>query len=691
MKYLLVYFLLFVSFLGSSQHQEMVDFTLGKVLIVPSPEEKSIAGRVEYIFDVLQNVDSIFLDAKNMQFSSVTLNNDNAEYHYNEKKIVIYDSFIKGSRNTLRLEFACIPKQTVYFSGWDDTVAGNEQIWTQGQGKYTSHWLPSFDDMQEKVEFDLSISVANELKVIANGRLINEESVENVKIWEYDMQKPMSSYLLAFVIGNYDKEVLTSSSGITIQNYYYPEDSLKVEPTYRYTKRIFDFLEKEIGVPYPWQNYKQIPVHDFLYAGMENTGTTIFADGYVIDATAFIDKNYVNVNAHEMAHQWFGNLVTEKDGNHHWLHEGFATYYAYLAEKELFGIDHYYWKLYRSFKELESLQARGEGQRLLDPKASSLVFYEKGALALHMLRAEIGDKAFRKGIKRYLEKFQFDNVTVSDFLEEMEKASRTDLSDYRKKWLESTTLPSTEVKSDFAKNSLSLEAVFDMEADLKEAQSDAIDYSKYWSKANSVHLKKHILANYSRNLPQEIIKKAFAADSLPIRQELAKFDDIKSLSKADYESLLNDKSYITVENALIQLWSTYPEYRSSYLDVTKDIIGLPDKNVRLLWLTLATLTEGYNGRMTKQYFDELSAYTSPRYSFEIRQTAFQYLKEVFGFTEQNLLDLIQATNHHAWQFRKFVRALLDDLLEDEVYKERITALIPELKPEELRYIQTKLK
>ncbi|QCX00031.1 M1 family metallopeptidase [Aggregatimonas sangjinii] len=691
MKHLLIFILICIPFQGTAQHQEKVDFILGKAMIFPSTEEKSIEGHVEYIFEVRKNVDSIFLDAKNMKFSSVTLNKHNAEYHYDEKKIVIYDSFIKGSSHTLRLEFACTPKQTVYFSGWDDTIAGNEQIWTQGQGKYTSYWLPSFDNMQEKVEFDLSISVANELKVIANGRLVNEESIENVKIWEYDMQKPMSSYLLAFVIGNYDKDVLTSSSGITIQNYYYPEDSLKVEPTYRYTKRIFDVLEKEIGVSYPWQNYKQIPVHDFLYAGMENTGATIFADGYVIDSTAFIDKNYVNVNAHEMAHQWFGNLVTEKDGNHHWLHEGFATYYAYLAEKELFGIDHYLWKLYRSFKELESLQARGEGQHLLDPKASSLIFYEKGALALHMLRAEIGDKAFRKGIKRYLEKFQFKNVTVSDFLEEMEKAGRTDLSDYRKKWLESTTMPSTEVKSEFAKNSRSLKSLFDMEADLKEAQSDAIDYSRYWNETNSIHLKKYILANYSRNLPQEIIEKAFAADSLPVRQELAKFDDIKSLSKADYETLLNDKSYITVENALIQLWSTYPEYRSSYLDVTKDIIGLPDKNVRLLWLTLATLTEGYNGRMTKQYFDELSAYTSPRYSFEIRQTAFQYLKEVFGFTEQNLLDLIQATNHHAWQFKKFARALLDDLLEDEVYKERITALVPELKPEELRYIQTKLK
>ena len=444
-------------------------------------------------------------------------------------------------------------------------------------------------------------------------------------------------------------------------------------------------------MPYPWQNYKQVPVRDFLYAGMENTGTTIFSDGYIIDSTAFIDKNYVNVNAHEMAHQWFGNLVTEKDGNHHWLHEGFATYYAYLAEKELFGEDHYYWKLYLSFKKLEALEDKGEGQSLLDPKASSLTFYEKGALALHMLRVEVGDKLFHKGIKSYLKKYQFKNVTVSDFLKEMEKSGKTDLSDYKKKWLEITTMPSTEVKTDFVKNSQFIKAVYDMEADLKIAQSDDIDYLMYWNKTNSIHLKRHILANYHRILPEEVIQKAFAADSVPIRQQLAMIDDIEQLSKDNYESLLNDKSYVTIENALMQLWATYPEERTKYLEATKDIIGLPNKNVRLLWLTLATLTEGYNGRMTKQYFDELSGYTSPMYSFEIRQSAFQFLKEAFGFTEQNLRDLIEATGHHSWQFKKFSRALLDDLLEDKVYKERIVTLITELKLEEKRYIQSKLK
>ncbi len=88
---------------------------------------------------------------------------------------------------------------------------------------------------------------------------------------------------------------------------------------------MFDFLEDEIGFPYPWQNYKQVPVHDFFYAGMENTSLTIFSDAFVVDSIGFNDRNYINVNAHELAHQWFGDLVTAKSGEHHWLQEGFCN------------------------------------------------------------------------------------------------------------------------------------------------------------------------------------------------------------------------------------------------------------------------------------------------------------------------------------------------------------------------------
>lgn len=694
MKQLIPLIFLVFSCSAFAQHQDKVDFTYADVYIQPVPKEKKIIGTVAYKFKVLHDVDSVFLDAKNMKFGYVSLDDKIATYDHTDEIIVFRQKFKANESHTVGIGFETQPKQTVYFIGWDDGVRGNEQIWTQGQGKYTSHWLPSFDAMEEKVEFDLTIGVTSGFKVVANGQLLLtlERKNKGLVNWNYDMKRPMSSYLLAFVIGNYEKQELISRSGIPIENYYYPQDSLKVEPTYRYTTEIFDFLEEEIGVPYPWQNYKQIPVYDFLYAGMENTTTTIFSDGYVIDSTAFVDKNYVNVNAHELAHQWFGNLVTEKDGNHHWLHEGFATYYAYLSEQHIFGDDHFYWKLFESLQQLQEQVDRGEGQSLLDPKASSLTFYEKGAWALFVLRNEVGGKAFKKGIKNYLNKYQFENATVEEFLAEMERSSKKKLSNFRKEWLQNTGLPFENAKNQLAGKAHSIKLLFEMQADLKAVQSDDFDYQKYWDDTNSVHLKKHILENYEKALFFDGIKKALESDTIPIRQATIKAAPLDGFLPKEYlMTFLEEDSYVSNEMALFQLWQGYPEDREKYLEQTKDLVGLPNKNIRLLWLTLAMLTENYKGVKTKDYFDELSSYTGPEYSIEIRQSAFFYLKETFGLNEESLRNLVIATNHHAWQFKKFARNLLDKLLEDPDYKARLEKLAIKLNTEESRYLNSKME
>src|SRR5690606_27584109 len=283
------------------------------------------------------------------------------EHRTTTDKIVIESDFEQGDSHSLELGYLANPAQTVYFLGWEEDDPALGQIWTQGQGKYTSHWLPSFDDMTEKVEFDLTLAFDKRYRVAANGTLVDREDRGDRFIWTFDMKRPMSSYLLAFAIGRYDMETLFSKSGVPLELYYAPGDSSRVEPTYRYTQRIFDFLEREIGVDYPWGVYRQLPVRDFLYAGMENTGCTIFSDQFMVDSIAFVDKNYVNVNAHEMAHHWFGNLVTQSSAQHHWLHEGFATYYAYLVERDIFGDDHFYWLLLETAEALENFSEDGLG------------------------------------------------------------------------------------------------------------------------------------------------------------------------------------------------------------------------------------------------------------------------------------------------------------------------------------------
>ncbi len=678
------------AFIIYGQQQDKVDFLTARISIEPDTINKKIEGNITYAFKVLESLDSVFLDAKTMQFSNVLLNGKKVKFTKNDRTLTVFKKLKKNKNYKLSITYTAKPKQALYFFGWTDSDNDNNQIWTQGQGKYTSHWLPSFDDMNEKVEFDISITFNKNYEVIANGKLKKVKVSNNLKTWYFAMDKPMSSYLLAFAIGKYHKKVVQSNSGVPLELYYYPKDSINVEPTYRYSSQIFNFLEKEIGVSYPWQVYKQIPVRDFLYAGMENTTTTIFSDTYVVDSVAYNDKNYININAHELAHQWFGDLVTEKNSNHHWLHEGFATYYAYVTEKELFGEDYFNWKLFDTAQQLDKNSRSGNGEALLNPRASSLTFYEKGAWALHALVYKVGKETFRKGVKNYLEKHKYKNVTVSDFLNSIEEVSGTNLSSYKKIWLEGSVFPIEEAKRILKESSLSITSFYKLQRELsvsKENNSVIID--RYWNKTTSTELKKHIIKFYSKSLSKVIKEDILNSNDFAIRQALVLATDKISLENKDFFiSFLTDKSYITIENVLYKLWIYNPEMRVNYLDKTKGIIGFSNKNVRQLWLALAIMTKGYEEENKQKYLNELQSYTSSINYFETRQLAFSYLYDLFYLDKENLKDLVHATNHPVWQFKKFARNMVDKLLQEDNYLDSLKELEGQLKKEEFSYIKS---
>ena len=141
---------------------------------------------------------------------------------------------------------------------------------------------------------------------------------------------------------------------------------------------------------------------------------------------------------------------------------------------------------------------------------------------------------------------------------------------------------------------------------------------------------------------------------------------------------------------LYNLWNSFDYDRSSFLEKTKDILGLPNKNVRLLWLTLALFTPDYNPTEHIYYHQELVGYTSAIYNPEVRQTAFQYLFEIKAMNNEALVNLIKASNHHSWQFRNYARQLLDSLLEDIEQKSEIEKIAKQLNSSDLRYLKTKL-
>lgn len=669
MRWISAVFIFFCVGLLVAQRQDKVDFTHAEVRISLNPEEKKVGGFVRYTFTIVEDVDTVFLDAKNMDIHKVVLNGEEVDHGYNKKQVVVRHTLKEGEKYHLDVSYSCIPKQTVYFLGFDDETSNNEQIWTQGQGKYTSHWLPSFDDMNEKVEFDLTfINPPENLEVIANGKLLGVKTDSlGGSIVQYDMKSPMSSYLVAFAIGNFKSKGLVSNSGVPIHLYYEPKDSLKFESTYRYSKEIFDFLEEEIGIPYPWQNYKQVPVHDFLYAGMENTGTTLFSNGYLVDSIGFIDKNYVNVNAHELSHQWFGNLITEKSGRHHWLHEGFATFYAYLAEQNLFGEDHMYWKLYDMANTLNNLSENGGGEALTNPNANSLTFYEKGALALFLLRDKVGKVNFKNGIRKFLETHQYSNVSISDFLEAISSASGKDLSQFKRVWLEGDEFAWEDALGFFKRNSPSLTAYF-------AAEETRTNSTEWMSRVPSPYVT-HMMDKNKKLLTLQDFRFFLTHHDIKVRQKAVQLlDKVPEGLEKEVTALLSEKSHITVENALYKLWTSFPAKASIYLDQTEDIIGLPNKNVRLLWLALALITPDYKIENKKEWYDKLNGYTEGIHHFEIRQQAFQYLKQLQALNPKSYTNLIAAAEHHVWQFRKSSRSLIRQLYREDKGKQELDKL-----------------
>ncbi|MGB7842757.1 MAG: M1 family aminopeptidase [Salinimicrobium sp.] len=663
--FLLFFLLTFIKV--SAQQTSSVDFTHLQALVRPFPSEKMVSGELVYSFDVLKPIDSIKLDARKMDFQEVLLNGQKVNFSNDGKNLWLTGNFSKSKDNQLLIRYTAHPKQAMYFINYGKD-GSDLQMWTQGQGKYTSHWMPSFDDTSEKVEFDLSIDYKAGKEVIANGVLKNVKKLnDSVLRWEFDMDKPMSSYLIALAAGDFGKKDTVSKRGISMSFYFPPKRGDRLEPTYRYSTQIMDFFEKEMGVNYPWQNYKQVPVRDFLYSGMENTGTTIFSDILMVDSTGYNDRNYVNVNAHELAHQWFGDYVTAASGQHHWLQEGFATYYALLAEKEIFGEDYFYWKLFQTAEQLKELSDSGNGEAVMSTGASSITYYQKGAWALHILKERVGKEAFDLAVKNYLQKNAFGNVKTEDFISEVEKTSGSDLTNFVNGWLRQAAFQGTEAleslkKSEFIRNYLEVAALKQMPLEnKKEPLKKALRFPVNDYVGQEVV---HQLALEEPLAVLNLYKKAFETNNLYVRQAIAlSLEEIPVQLKSNYESLLNDESYVTQEAALYHLWWNFPKDRMRYLSKMANSEGFLDKNIRTLWLALNIATPEVELAQKKEFLKELKGYTSENERFQVRQNAFQMLFQISVMDVDVLKNLLQARHHHNYRFREFAKEGLKTVLE----------------------------
>ncbi len=406
---------------GSEPRERPVDIERMKLDVRFVPEQGLVKGTVTHVFNVLQKrVDTILFDAIKIDIKSATLNGRNLRYRSTDTSVIVYcePPLTWDTKDSITFTYEARPRKGIYFVGWNDpSKRMRKQIWTQGQGIDNRHWIPMYDEMNDKMITETITTFDSSYTVLSNGTFLGAKlNADRTKSWHYTMTRPHASYLLMLAIGHYSITERVSKSGVKQRLYSYPEYPERIEPTYRYSSEAMDFLEEYIGIAYPWELYSQVPVADYIFGAMENTTATIFGDFSQTDARGWLDRSYVGTNVHELTHQWFGDLVTARSQKSVWLQESFATFYPHVFTRKtpaLGGEDGYQWGR-RGMHKAALGASEKDRLPIVNPTAGSARIYPKGAAVLDMMAYTFGEDALRRVIKNYLEKHMYQTVETND-------------------------------------------------------------------------------------------------------------------------------------------------------------------------------------------------------------------------------------------------------------------------------------
>lgn len=657
------YLFIFLSAFTFAQQSQSVDFKTIDASIGINPLKRNVIGTVIYTFEVKTTIDTIKIDAVKMGFSNVTINGKEVDFLSDDKNLLLYKGYKNGT-NVLKLDYEAIPSQGMYFVNWEDLSNKkkfedmNGQVWTLGQGKENSHWLPSFDDKNEKVIFNLNISFEKSYEVISNGILTDKTEKDDFLNWKYKMAEPMSSCQLMLAIGHYNSKEIISNSGIPMQFYYEKDDSTRVEPTYRYTKKLFEFYERELSVPYRWANYKEVPVKNFIYAGKGNTMVTLFSRRFMVDSIGFVDRNYVNLNANLLVRQWLDDFVTASDEKDKLLQEQFAAYYALLAEKDIFGQDYFYHQLIKISEQLSTGTI---------PEFDPEFMQQKGVLALHFIRDNVGSAKFNAAVKYFLLKSNWLNCSLDEFMAQVAVNSDFNTAYFKKKWVENAGLPHDDIKKMLEKNAFAKQYLQYQETPLSITENkikilEIVNDPKVYFPVKTQFVYQSVSVPIEKK--DYLLKAALKTNDIKIRQSVAySLKSIPESFKADYETLLTDKSYQTQEDALMNLWTQFPEGQYKYLKQSAEWEGFLDKNLRIEHLFLAYLTIKDQGSKFKIY-RELLDYIQNNFETDVKKNALEKLLLLDMNTEAVFLGLAYGTCSYQKSFNIYCKNTIRTLLQD---------------------------
>ena len=353
----------------------------------------------------------------------------------------------------IEIAYSCRPRKGLYFVQPDESYPGKpQQLWSQGQTEDAHWWFPCADTPHQKMTTELLATVDEKYFALSNGALVGSVGNQTDKTITYHwrQEQPHPSYLVTVVIGEYEL-IQERLQGLPVEYYVYADRAEQGQKLFARTPEMIEFFADKFGYPYPFAKYSQVLVDDFLFGAMENTSATTMTDRCLLDDRAALDVNYDDIVAHELAHHWWGDLVTCKHWTEIWLNESFATYSEYLWREHTRGSDEARFAIFQDFLTYlnEDFSSHRRpilyrqyrySEELMDRHA-----YEKGACVLHMLRHVLGDDAFFRSMARYLSKFAFGVAETNDLKTAIEEVTGKNLHWFFDQWIYSAGYPELEV------------------------------------------------------------------------------------------------------------------------------------------------------------------------------------------------------------------------------------------------------
>ena len=402
--------------------------------------------------DWRQSASPLTIDWQQGEVLGLRINGETADVDYNDVFITIPAKALRAGVNEIVVDFRHEWSDNgVGLYRFDDPDDGRTYLYTDFEPRDASLAFPAFDQPDIKARMTLSVTAPADWLVISTGRETSVEDVDTTKRWHFPETPPMSTYIMSLHAGPYaaweDSEFrypLRLLVRQSLAGYVEPD----VPMWFEYTRGGFDFFEDYYGVPYHFDKYDQVIVPDFNSGAMENAGAVTFNENGLVQQdgewTARERRWLMEVILHEMAHMWFGNLVTMKWWNGLWLNETFAEFMGYHAAEKAFGqtdkwqtffIDR---KYYAYWTDLRSTTHPVEAS-IPDSDAIGanfdMISYAKGGSVLRQIEFRIGEEAFRRGITIYLKRHAEGNATLDDLVAALEEASGIELSDWAHEWL----------------------------------------------------------------------------------------------------------------------------------------------------------------------------------------------------------------------------------------------------------------